>query len=257
MTSAVTVLRGAGRVWLRDWTVWRHVARWLLVPSLLDPIVFLVAMGLGVGSYVASVEGMSYIAFIAPGLLMSGVMYQASFETTWNIHFKLEMRSTYASMLSTPLEPADLVLGDMLWGATRATITGVIFFAVIVVAGLVSSWWALAMPLAAALVAVDFASMGMLASAYIRDMNLYAYYYTVVIVPMFLFSGVFFQITNLPAWAQKVAWALPLFHGATLSRQLATGTVGPSSLVHVAYLVALPALLVPPTVRRMTRRLLG
>lgn len=257
MTAPATVLRGAARVWLRDWTVWRHVARWLLVPSLLDPIVFLVAMGLGVGSYVTSVGGLSYIEFIAPGLLMSAVMYQASFETTWNIFFKLEMRSTYASMLSTPLEPADLVLGDMAWGATRATITGAIFFVVLVVAGLVSSWWALAMPFAAALVAVDFASMGMLASAYVRDMNLYAYYYTVVIVPMFLFSGVFFEISNLPEWAQKVAWALPLFHGATLSRQLATGDVGVSSLVHVAYLVALPAVLLAAAIRRMRARLLG
>lgn len=248
-------LRGAGRVWLRDWSVWRHVARWLLVPSLIDPIVFLVAMGLGVGSYVASVEGVSYIEFIAPGLLVSSVMYQASFETTWNIYFKIEMRSTYASMLATPLEPADIVVGDTLWGATRATITGFVFFTVVAVAGLLGSWWAALMPLAAALVGLNFAAMGMLTSAYVTDMNLYAYYYNVVIVPMFLFSGVFFEITNLPEWAQRVAWALPLYHGATLSRQLAFGDVGPSSLVHVAYLVALPLVIIGPTITRMRRRL--
>lgn len=255
MIAVAASMRGAGRVWLRDWAVWRHVARWLLVPSLVDPIVFLVAMGLGVGSYVASVEGVSYIEFIAPGLLVSSVMYQASFETTWNIFFKIEMRSTYASMLATPLEPADIVVGDTLWGATRAAITGLVFFLVIAVAGLLGSWWAVLMPLAAALVGLNFAAMGMLTSAHVTDMNLYAYYYNVVIVPMFLFSGVFFEITNLPEWAQKVAWALPLYHGAALSRQLAFGEVGPVTLVHVAYLVVLPLLVVGPTIRRMSRRL--
>jgi len=251
------VMRGAGRAWMRDWTVWRHVAKWLLVPSLLDPIVFLVAMGLGIGAYVTSVDGTSYIEFIAPGLLASGVMYQASFETTWNIHFKLEISNTYTGMLATPLQPADLVVGDTLWATTRAAITGFFFWVVLLAAGLVPSWWGVLLPFSATLLALNFASMGMLASSYITNMNLYAYYYTVVIVPMFLFSGVFFQITNLPAWAQKVAWALPLFHGAALNRQLASGTLGLSTLVHVAYLVVLPVLLLPIAVRRMHRRLMA
>lgn len=257
MTALVPVLRGASRVWRRDWTVWRHVAKWLLVPSLLDPIVFLVAMGLGVGTYVTSVEGTSYIEFIAPGLLASGVMYQASFETTWNIHFKLEISNTYTGMLATTLEPADIVVGDTLWATTRAAITGLFFWIVLVVAGLVGSWWGLLLPAAATLIAFNFAAMGMLASSFITNINLYAYYYTVIIVPMFLFSGVFFPISNLPAWAEKVAWTLPLYHGASLNRHLAAGTVGPGALLDVAYLVVVPLTLLPVAAARMRRRLLS
>lgn len=245
---------GALRVWRRDAVVYRRLAKWLLVPNFLDPVFFLVAFGLGIGGYVADVDGVRYIEFLAPGLMASSVMYTASFETTWNITTKLDWDHTYEAMLATPLEPPDVVAGEVLWSATRATITGTAFLAIAGLAGLFGSWWALAMPAVALLLGVAIASMCMLAAAFVTSMSFWGYFFTLVITPMFLLSGIFFPLDRLPGWAQAVAVVLPLSHGTSLLRALASGDLRPGLLVDVAVLVVTPLVLIPPAVWRFRRR---
>lgn len=246
---------GATRVWRRDATVYKHVAKWLLIPNFLDPIFFLLALGLGLGSYLAGVGGVPYIDFIAPGLLASSTMYTASFENTWNITFKIDTNHTYDAMIATPIEPADVVVGEVLWGATRATLTAVIFLTVLAAVGLVHSWWALFMPVVAVLIGLNFSAAGVFAAVHVTQMAFWGYYFTLVITPMFLLSGIFFPLEHLAGWVQGLAWALPLFHGVRLLRGLSFGEFVPWWWVSVLYLVTLPVVLVVPATRRLSRRI--
>lgn len=247
---------GAVRVWRRDAVVYKHVAKWLLIPNFLDPLLFLAALGLGLGSYLTGVEGTPYIDFIAPGLLASSTMYTASFETTWNITWKIDTNQTYDAIVATPVEPADVALGEVLWGASRATLTGVVFLLVLAVFGLVHSWWGLLMPLVIVLIGANFAATGVLTAVHVGDMAFWGYYYTLFVTPMFLLSGVFFPLERLSHWVQALAWCLPLFHGVRLLRGMSLGVDVPWWWVSVTYLVALPVVLVVPAGRRLRRRLM-
>lgn len=250
MTPAI----GALRVWRRDAVVYRRLAKFLLVPNFLDPVFFLVAFGLGIGGFVTNVDGMRYIEFLAPGLMASSVMYTASFETTWNVTTKLDWDHTYDAMIATPLEPADIVGGEVLWSATRAAITGTAFLVIAGIVGLFGSWWAVAMPLVAFVLGVAIASMCMLAAAYVTTMSFWGYFFTLVITPMFLLSGIFFPLDRLPGWAQTIAAVLPLSHGTTLMRAFASGDLRPGLLVDAAVLVITPLVLLPLAVCRFGRR---
>ncbi len=248
-------LRGAFRVWRRDAVVYKHTAKWLLIPNFLDPVLFLLALGLGLGAFFTEVGGLRYIEFLAPGLIASSTMYTASFESTWNIHFKIEQHHTYDAMLAAPLSPGDIVVGEVAWSATRATLTGVIFFVVTAAFGLVGSWWSLFTPFVVVLVGVNFAALGLLAAAYVLDLGFWGYYYTLIITPMFLLSGVFFPLDTLPQWVQALANAMPLYHAAALLRELSFGAVGWLSLAHAVFLVIVPLVLIPLAIRRLAARL--
>ncbi|MCC7078375.1 MAG: ABC transporter permease [Acidimicrobiia bacterium] len=250
------VLGGAGRVWSRDATVYRHVAKWLLIPNFLDPVLFLVALGLGLGTYLTGVEGIPYIDFIAPGLLASSTMYTASFETTWNITWKIDMNQTYDAVIATPVDPQDIVVGEVLGGGTRAALTGVVFLAVIATFGLVHSWWGVLMPFVVALVGLVFAATGVLTAVHVSSTAFWGYYYTLFVTPMFLLSGVFFPIERLNGWVQAIAWCLPLFHGVRLLRGMSLGDPVAFWWVSVLYLMVLPVVLVIPAGRSLRRRLM-
>jgi lipooligosaccharide transport system permease protein len=255
VTAVAPLLSGAIRVWRHEVVVYRHMAKWLLIPGFLDPLLVLAAMGLGLGGYLASVEGARYLDFIAPGIVGSSIMYSASFEVTWNVYWKLETSKVYAAMLAAPLLPADITLGEMLWGATRAVISGLIVFVVVAAFGLLHSPMALLMPAVVVLVAVNFAALGLTFSSFVTHLGFFAYYFTIVITPMLLLSGIFFPVTELPVWVQTLASVFPLTHGVDLLRGLSFGDSTSRDLWHVAYLVAVPLVLMPIAVRQLGRRM--
>lgn len=250
-----SLLQGASRVWRRDAVVYKHMAKWLLVPNFIDPVLFLVAFGLGLGSLFATVDGVRYIEFIAPGLIATSAMYTSSFESTWNIHFKIEQNGTYEAILAAPLGPRDIVVGEVMWSATRATISGVIFFVVTIAFGLVQSPWAALVPFVIVLVGANFGSLGLLAASYVLDLGFWGYYFTLIITPMFLLSGVFFPIERLPEWAQVVAQFMPTYHAAALLRSLYFGDLSIALLGHAAFLLVVPLILMPPAIARLGKRL--
>src|SRR5919109_4419005 len=138
--------RHAAAVWRRNARVFSKLWKGVLLPQFIDPLFYLVALGFGLGTYVARVNGIPYEDFIAPGLIASAAMWSAAFETTYNVYFRMNELRLYDNVLSTPVEVQDVVAGDLAWSASRATVYGCVVLAVISGFGLVSSWWALAIP---------------------------------------------------------------------------------------------------------------
>ncbi|MHB1242704.1 MAG: ABC transporter permease [Gaiellaceae bacterium] len=217
----------------RMWTI--------LVSGFFEPLFYLLALGYGLGSYVGDVVidgvAMDYAVFVAPGLLAASAMNGAFYDAT-NVFWKLRYQKLYDSILSTPLGPKDIAAGETAWALFRGLIYAVGFFAVILLLGLVESWWAiLALP-ATIFIGFAFAGAGIAAVTYMRSWQDFDIL-NLAILPMFLFSATFFPLSTYPGWLEVVIQATPLYHGVELLRSLTTGTVGWYQLFDVAYLAAL------------------
>jgi lipooligosaccharide transport system permease protein len=253
--TALPSPRMALRVWRRDARVFARIWRSTLLPQFLDPVFYLLALGLGLGAYVQHVHGVPYKEFIAPGLCGSAVMWAASFETTWNAFYKLEEIRLYDSIVTTPVEVGDLVLGEALWAATRAVVYGTVFTAVISAVGLVHSPWIAALPPFLFLGGLSFAALGLAFTSLCPRPDYYTYYFTLFITPTFLFGGIFYPYDRLPDWAQAVAWCTPLYHVVAIARGLATHPEALAIAGHTAWLAVVTAAVLAVPIRQMARRL--
>jgi lipooligosaccharide transport system permease protein len=231
---------------LRFWLVnYRRTWRGSIYTSVANPVLYLGAMGLGLGTLVdqhgtGSLGGVSYLAFLAPGLLAATGMQTAMSESTFPVMAAVKWLKTYQAAAATPLRPADLFRGHLLFTAIRTLMNAAIFLAVMAAFGAVRSPWAIAALPVCALTGLAFAAP---IEAWVitrdKDTSL-SLLIRFVMIPLFLFSGTFFPVTQLPGWAQPVAYATPLWHGVVLCRSLSLGTADlGGSLVHVAYLAVL------------------
>ncbi len=243
-------------VWQRNATMYRRTWWLNLLPNFFEPVFYLVSIGLGVGAYVTRMAGMSYAAFLAPGLVCVAAMNGASFEVTYNIYVRLTFEKAYDAMLTTPIEPDDVLAGEVLWAVTRATIYGGCFFLVIAAAGLAPLPRALlALPLVP-LTGLLFAAIGVAFSLHIPTIDLFSFYFTLFLTPLFLFADVFFPLSERlsPGWLW-VAEALPLLHPVRLARAAFGKPAGPVLLWDAAYTLAASVLLLLWARRGVRRRL--
>ncbi|HEY2288417.1 MAG TPA: ABC transporter permease [Streptosporangiaceae bacterium] len=231
---------------LRFWLVnYRRTWRGSIYTSVANPVLYLGAMGLGLGKLVdlhgtARLGGVSYLAFLAPGLLAAGGMQAAMNESTFPVMAAVKWLKTYQAAVATPLRPADLFRGHLLFTALRTLMNAAIFLAVMAAFGAVRSFWVIAALPVCVLTGLAFAAP---VEAWVitrdKDTSL-SLLIRFVMIPLFLFSGTFFPVTQLPGWVQPVAYASPLWHGVALCRSLSLGTADlGGSLIHVAYLAAL------------------
>jgi lipooligosaccharide transport system permease protein len=248
------------RFWLTDY---RRTWRGSIYSSLLNPLLFLGAMGLGLGSLInargdTAIGGVSYLTFLAPGLLAATAMTTAVGESTYPVLASVKWVKTYQAATASPLRPADIFHGHMLFVALRLTMNCAIFLAVSAILGAVQSppWGALASLPVAVLTGITFnAVIEAWAITRARDTS-FAVIFRFGMIPLFLFSGTFFPITQLPGWLQPVAYATPLWHGVALCQALSSGTATlGGALVHVGYLAALAALGTAAGNRSYRRRL--
>jgi lipooligosaccharide transport system permease protein len=250
-------LRCAGAVWQRNLTVYRHTYKLNLVPNFFEPVFYLLAMGVGLGSYVTLRSGEPYLHFLAPGLVAAAAMNGATFETTYNSFVRMTFQRTYEGMLTTPVSVEDIAVGELFWAVTRAIIYGGIFLFMVVLFGLMPP---AAAPLSMAVVALCgslFAALGMAFTAYVINIEMYSWYYTMFLTPLFLFSGIFFPLEErFPRWAVRLAWTTPLFHAAGLMRAAASARFTGADAASLAYVVAATALLSLVAVRKLRRRLM-
>ena len=226
---------------------YRRTFRSSVFTSFLTPLLFLTAMGIGLGGYVnasstAALGGVSYLQFLAPGLLVATSMQSAAFEATFPIIGGLNWQRTFHAMYATPLSPRDIAYGNLLWTAFRLTLIATVFTIIVVLMGAAySPAIVLGIPIAV-LTGMSFAAPIAAFSATQRTPSKFNVIFRFIITPLFLFSGVFFPIDTLPSFLQAVAWLSPLWHGVVLTRALVLGVPDMSpalALVHLSILVAL------------------
>ncbi|MCC6849782.1 MAG: ABC transporter permease [Deltaproteobacteria bacterium] len=252
-------LGGTLCVWRRDMESWRKYWKASLVGALGEPILALVAIGYGLGRFVdidPGGAGVGYAQFLAPGILASAAMNAASFEATFGSFTRMTEQKTYDAILATPIGIREIVAGDALWAATKATLSGTAVLLVAVAAGLVRSPAACLLPAVALVVGLVFATMGLVVASRAQAYDFFTYYFTLVIAVMYFFSGIFFPLASLPGWARAVAWCLPLTHAVALSRACAAGTVGGAALLHLGVLVFVLGTSYALAVRLVGRRLI-
>ena len=231
-------------VWRRNASMYRRVWMMNILPNFFEPVLYLLSIGIGVGAYITEMGGMSYAAFLAPGLVCVAAMNGASFEVTYNIFVRLNFEKQYDAMLTTPIQPDDVLAGEVLWAITRATIYGGSFFIVIALFGLAPMPHALLVLPVIPLTGLLFAAIGIAFSLRIQTIDLYSFYFTLFLTPLFLFSDVFFPLKERLAgtWLW-VAEALPLLHPVRLARSAFAAHPDLRSLWDVAYIVGFSLLL--------------
>ncbi len=262
MTAAGFALREF-RFWL---TNYRRTWRGTIYSSVLNPVLYLGALGLGLGTLVdahhagglgtSGLGGVSYLAFLAPGLLAASAMQTAMGESTYPVLGSVKWRKTYQAAAATPLRPDDIFHGHLMFTSMRLTMNCSIFLVVMAAFGAVSSPWVIAALPAAVLTGLAFATP-IEAYAITRNKDqTFSLLFRFVLIPLFLFSGTFFPVTQLPGWIRPLAYVTPLWHGVALCRSLSLGTATlGAALGHVAYLVALAATGVAVGRRTYRRRL--
>lgn len=238
---------GIGRVFEHRLLSYKRTFRASLFSSFLTPLLFLTAMGIGLGGYVdastqAALGGVPYIAFLAPGLLVATAMQAGSFESTFPIMGGLVWNRTFHAMYATPLTSRDIALGNLSWIAARLALISTVFSAIIVLFGAaLSPLVVFAIPVAV-LTGLAFSAPIAAFSATQRTPDRFAAIFRFLITPLFIFSGTFFPVEALPPFLQPLAWLTPLYHGAVLARGLSLGTFGTNptpelALIHLAILV--------------------
>jgi lipooligosaccharide transport system permease protein len=254
--SEATFARGAVRVALRNLAVWRRYATASALGNFGEPLLYLLALGYGLGRVVPPIDGQSYAEFIAPGLVVSTVMYTATFEGTFGAYTRLTTQGTFDAILATPITVPEIVAGEVLWGGLKATFGAAVVLAVITAFGLVPSPFALGVLPLGFFAGAMFYAMALCMSGLSKSYEFFNYYFTLWVAPMYLFSGVFFPLEKAPGWALGLAQLLPLTHVVAISRALVRGTpsvaLGGHVLVIVLYLAVAYALAARLLLRRLS-----
>ena len=237
-------LRPATHLFHRNWLVYKRIWYRSLFFGFLQPFMFLAAMGLGVGALLAhsnpnAFGPVGYIGFLGPGLLGSTVMQTASFESTYPIMNKIMWGRNYEAILASPLSTRNVVIGELAWIGFRIASISTIFLGVLAIFGIARSPLALLAIPVAALTGLGFSSwLIAFAATQTNDIG-FSWVYRLVINPLFLFSGTFFPLTQMPQPIQVIAWLTPLFHGVELMRGLILGSLDLGAAPwHLAYLLS-------------------
>ena len=259
----MTVLAASGRVWQRNWLVYKRLWHRSLAFGFLQPVLFLTAMGLGIGALIgtqdlAAFGGFEYIHWLGPGLMAAMSMQTATFESTYPIMNKIMWGRNYEAILSTPLGIRNIVIGELAWSAFRIGTLAAVFLVVLALFGIPRTPLAiLAIPFAV-LIGLAFSSCLIAFTATQKNDVGFSAIFRFVVNPLFLFSGTFFPLTQLPDFARLVAWATPLYHGVELIRGSVLDTLDPvSAPLHVAYLLVMLGIGAWLAERNLVRRMAG
>jgi lipooligosaccharide transport system permease protein len=220
---------------------------WLVIVSgFFEPVLYLLAMGVGLGALVGTVEGpngqpISYAAYIAPALLAVSAMNGAVYDSTWNVFFRMNFAKLYQGMLSTSLGPLDVAIGEIVLALLRGALYATGFTAVMALMGLITTPVALLMIPAAVVIAFGFASLGMGITSFMKTFQQMEWV-NFVMLPMFLFSATLYPLSVYPQGIQWFVQALPLWHGVELLRQISVASFTPATIIHLGYFVVMIAL---------------
>jgi len=243
------------RMWQRNrdvfFRLWHSEAPGIVI----EPILILVAMGLGLGAYVGLINGQDYIEFVAPGIIASYGMFAAVTECTYGTFFRMEERKTFDAIIATPLSVEDVVAGEIFWGATRSLMTGTVILVIEAAFLLVHSPWALLIPVVSFMQGIMFSAIAVLFSSVVPSFYSFNHFFTLIVTPMFFFSGVFFPLTQFPEIIQSLSWVAPLTPVVVVTRALFQGEFHIDVLGSLALIVAIAVVFFAISLVTMRRRL--
>ena len=227
-------------VWRRNFLVWRKLAIPSLLGNLADPMIYLFGLGYGLGGLLPQIQGVSYIAFLACGTVCASTMNAATFEALYSAFSRMHVQRTWEAIMNAPVSLDDVVAGEWLWAASKATFSGTVILVVIAALGFVASPLALWAVPVIFVTGLCFAAMGLIVTALAPSYDFFMFYFTLFVTPMTLLSGVFFPLDQLPSTVQVAAGWLPLTHAVALVRPLLLfGEVPTGIFGHVASLLVI------------------
>lgn len=247
----VHVIERQLRVYRRFWLIF--------VAGFIEPLLFLGSIGIGVGRLVHTLPGpggtpVDYAVFVAPGLLATSAMNGAVIDTTFGFFVNYKYGHAYDGMLATPLRVLDVAVGEVTWALLRGAAYSCVFLATMAALGYVKSPWAILAAPVAVLIGTAFAAAGLAATTWMRSFVDFDYV-NLALVPLFLFSGVFFPIARYPDWLETIVRLTPLYQGVELERRLVLGALDPVMVVHTLYLVVMAVVGIAVASRRLRRLL--
>jgi len=248
------------RVWERNLVVYQKIWKVNFITPLLEPLFYIMAFGLGFSGLIGTVGygglALSYTAFIAPALVATAVMWNAFFETTYGSFVRMYYQKTFDGMLSTPLSLEEIIIAEIVWSATKAVGAAAVMLLVLGVLGYVRFPLGLLLIPTALLGGLAFGAVGMFFTGIVPTIDMFNLPIFLFVTPMFLFSGTFFPVSNLPLWVQPVALVFPLYHLTELARCFSLGARETPPVLSILYLLLFFVIFAVLALRAMRRRLI-
>jgi len=248
-------IRRAWRVLQRHWTVYTKLYKTNFALNFAEPMLYLVAMGMGLGVFVSDINGQPYINYIGPGIIASSSMFAAVYECTYGTYIRMTFQKTFDAILSTPVNLDDLVAAEMAWAAVKSVIYGITIMIVVALFGIVDSWLLLLAIPAIFLGGLIFAEISMITTALVPGIDSFSYFYTLFMTPLFLFSGIFFPVETMPKAVAGIAWFTPLYHVVNICRDMAAGHAAKAGWSYL-WILVVAAALAPLPFKLMRKRVI-
>jgi lipooligosaccharide transport system permease protein len=248
-------IKKAFRVWQRNFTVYTKLYKSSIVFNFVEPTLYLVALGFGLGAFVKEINGVPYINFIAPGIIASSSMFATASECSYGTYVRMTYQKTFDAILATPVNIDDLIGGELMWGATKSVLYGTIIMIVISAFGLVGSPLIILVVPILFISGLIFAEISVMAAAIVPGIDSFSYYFTLLLTPSFLFSGIFFPLDTLPPIVSKIAFFTPLYHLVNICRSFSSAQLYAVKW-DIVWLFVVVVLLAPYSFRLMRRRVI-
>lgn len=220
-------------VWRRNLLVWRKLAIASVLGNIADPLLYMIAIGFGIGAFIPEMNGMKYIAFIGTGMVCQSAMFTASFEGMYSAFSRMYMQKTWDAIINTPISLDDVMFAEWIWCASKSVVSVTAILLVILALGYGDSWLAIWILPLGFLVGLCFGGFGLIMNALAPGYDFFTYFFTLVLTPTLLLSGVFFPVEQMPAALQVVANILPLKHAIDITRPLLLGKIPDALVLHV------------------------
>jgi lipooligosaccharide transport system permease protein len=229
-------------VWRRNALVWRKLALASVLANIADPLFFMVGLGFGIGSFIHEIDGLSYVAFIGTGMVCQSAMFTASFEGMYSAFSRKFVQRTWDAIINAPIALDDVVLAEWIWAATKSVISTLAILLVLVALGYGDFWRGLWILPLGFLVGLVYGGFGLIMTALAPSYDFFTYFFTLVLTPTLLLSGVYYPVDRMPSLLQAIAHALPLAHAVDLARPLLAGRMPGAVALHLLVLATYAAL---------------
>ena len=248
--------RRVGAVWYRHYRVYSNNFLTNSFPTVLEPLIFILAVGWGLSSAVGTMDGMDYLSFLAPAQAMMAAVYTSAFEESYGTYFRMMVDHNYDAMISTPVGVREVFWGELLYTGTKGAFFSMVVIGVLAFFGVIHSFWALLVPAVGFFTAIAFGSLGLFAARWVKNINQFNFFITGVVSPLILFSGTLFPVDKLPPAVCFAAKILPLYYFIDLARMLTTGRWTHDVYVALVYILVVPLVLGIFAVKAMNKKLI-